>query len=589
MPSTPLILYGTETGTARDSAEALVEALRICDLNPRLSGFDEIEFSSLPDEDIIVAVVATSGQGQVPSNMREFWRKMLARNLPANFFSKTKFAIAALGDSNYSEFNFAGKKFYRRMLGLGATELTPIVLCDDQHQNGADDGIEKFKIAVIDELLASKLYPEMVAFDSEKQLPPKYVIRYVDEVTAEEKEELAKAAEAASIGSDFFFLEVKHNERVTDEDHFQDTRLITFANDGHAYNPGDVAQVQPVNLSESVDLVLDSLKIDAQTLDREFYLEKSSPHGLLPPAHIIEYPTTLRKCFHNLFDIQGIPNRAFFKHLSRIATNPMEKERLIELADLNNLDDYLDYARQPRRSMAEVLRDFHATAPIIPIPRLFEMFPTIRTRSFSIASSHAASPQALQLLVARVEFKRRYRLPARFGLCSNFLARLSIGTRVAIRFKEGTMDFNTPQGVTKVCIATGTGVAPFRSVIAEAYANGDHMPIMLFFGCRGRALDYYFGDEWPNYSNAVVQPAFSRDSSKKVYVQDVLRENTALLGRFIGQNRVTFYVAGSSGQMPKDVRTALSDIVTNAGISSDGPGLVAKMELARLLQFETWF
>ena len=49
----------------------------------------------------------------------------------------------------------------------------------------------------------------------------------------------------------------------------------------------------------------------------------------------------------------------------------------------------------------------------------------------------------------------------------------------------------------------------------------------LIFGCRNKAKDYYFGQEWvkmqENYENFKIFTAFSRDQDDKCYVQDVIR------------------------------------------------------------------
>lgn len=68
---------------------------------------------------------------------------------------------------------------------------------------------------------------------------------------------------------------------------FQDTRLITFENLTEDYNPGDVAQVQPENFEEVIQMVLDALEINDDKLDRPFHLEKSDSYVLLPPKHIL--------------------------------------------------------------------------------------------------------------------------------------------------------------------------------------------------------------------------------------------------------------------------------------------------------------
>uniref|UniRef100_A0A914Z4U8 Flavodoxin-like domain-containing protein n=1 Tax=Panagrolaimus superbus TaxID=310955 RepID=A0A914Z4U8_9BILA len=336
----PLILYGTETGTARDCAENFVETLRLCNLHPRLFSFDDFVFEDLSQEKVIIFIIATSGQGQMPSNMRKGWRQMLSKHLPTNFFDNTFFAIAALGDSSYVEYNFAGKKLYRRILALGGKEIIKLSLCDDQHPNGMDEGFESFKKDCITELCQMKdLFPSIETLDESKQLPPKYILRYLEGIEDGETEEMERNENKMISGSErnYVKMRVLKNERVTHIDHFQDTRLITFENATEDYNPGDVAQIQPENFEEVIQMVFDALNFDDEQLDRPFHLEKSDPYVLLPPKHILTYPTTLRICFKKLFDINSIPTRAFFQSLSRISSNEMEKERLQELADYNSL------------------------------------------------------------------------------------------------------------------------------------------------------------------------------------------------------------------------------------------------------------
>ncbi len=60
--------------------------------------------SALVREPAVVFVCATTGQGDEPDNMKQFWRFLLRRNLPRSSLSGTKIAVLGLGDSSYSRY-----------------------------------------------------------------------------------------------------------------------------------------------------------------------------------------------------------------------------------------------------------------------------------------------------------------------------------------------------------------------------------------------------------------------------------------------------------------------------------------------------
>lgn len=98
-----------------------------------------------------------------------------------------------------------------------------------------------------------------------------------------------------------------------------------------------------------------------------------------------------------------IPRRSFFGALATYSKNEQERERLYELADMKNLDEYLTYCQRPRRTIAEALQDFPNTTKNLLPEILFSVLTPIRARAFSIASSPAAHPSVIQLLVGKVE------------------------------------------------------------------------------------------------------------------------------------------------------------------------------------------
>jgi len=350
-------------------------------------------------------------------------------------------------------------------------------------------------------------------------------------------------------------------ERVTSDDHFQDTRLVEFdvSNSGIEFNPGDVCMIQPKNLDAVVNRFL--TLFSHFDVDKVFDLSLVDSHGNLPPARLIRAPLTLRHCARSLFDLQAIPGRYFFELLSHFTKDPTEKEKFIEFTTAEGQQDLYEYCNRPRRNMLEVLEDFqlHA-APYIPFEYLFDLFPPIKPRAFSIASSPKAAPDRIQLLIAVVKFKSKLVEP-RVGLCSNWLTTLNPGDRVPIWIKKGTFKFPTNPVTPIVMVGPGTGVAPFRSFITDQIqprSDPNVRPMRLYFGCRNSLKDFYFGDEWAQiqdkFPEVRVRAAFSReDPDTPCYVQHLIKADSEDVFKLIFDQKGSFFIAGRAKQMPDQV------------------------------------
>ena len=113
-------------------------------------------------------------------------------------------------------------------------------------------------------------------------------------------------------------------------------------------------------------------------------------------------------------------------------------------------------------------------------------------------------------------------------------------------------------------VGPGTGIAPFRGFLAERAAlkeaGSDIGPAMLFFGCRHPDQDFIYRDELEAHAAADVcdlHVAFSRQDKRKVYVQDLIREQRDRVWELIEQGARVF-VCGDGSRMEPDVRRALS-------------------------------
>ena len=77
---------------------------------------------------------------------------MLRRDLPGDSLKKLKFAVFGLGDSSYTKFNAVARRLHARLNQLGATELLPRGLGDDQSENGYLTDLDPWLVSLWDKV-----------------------------------------------------------------------------------------------------------------------------------------------------------------------------------------------------------------------------------------------------------------------------------------------------------------------------------------------------------------------------------------------------------------------------------------------------
>uniref|UniRef100_A0A803JEP3 NADPH-dependent diflavin oxidoreductase 1 n=1 Tax=Xenopus tropicalis TaxID=8364 RepID=A0A803JEP3_XENTR len=421
-----LILYGSQTGTAEDLAGRLGREAKRHHFQCRMESLDEYRVADLIHEPLVVFVCATTGQGDPPDNMKNFWRFIFRRNLPHNALCRMDYAVLGLGDSSYPKFNFIAKKLHKRLQQLGACPLLPPALGDDQHDLGPDAAVDPWLKDLWGKILSIyPLPPGLNIISEDILLPPKYLLRLLEETIGQDDlsgEELERDSNNTTPASEShpFPAPVVSNQRVTALDHFQDVRLIEFDISGSAlqFSPGDVAMVQPRNSPPHVQQLCSLLRLDPRT---RFVVEASDPEAAVP-AQLAELQC-IGQLAERYLDLCAVPRRSFFQLLSHFAPDELEREKLREFGSAGGQEELFSYCNRPRRTLLEVLVDFPHTTRCIPATYLLELIPRMRPRAFSIASSMQALPNALQILVAVVQYRSKLIEPRR-GLCSTWLASL---------------------------------------------------------------------------------------------------------------------------------------------------------------------
>ncbi|RVE65475.1 hypothetical protein OJAV_G00116890 [Oryzias javanicus] len=587
-----LVLYGSQTGTAQDAAQRIGRQAQRRRLQVRVMALDSYKVANLIAESLVVFVCSTTGQGDPPDNMKNFWRFLFKKSLPVGSLSRLDCAVLGLGDSSYPKFNFVAKKLQKRLLQLGANMLMPVGLGDDQHDLGPDAVIDPWLTSFWGALLA--LYPSLnsvTPLREDERLPPSYTFHFLDEKTQRSAAGLrSSGGEAPPSPSHPFGAWMVFNRRVTAPSHFQDVRLIEFDITGSSirFAAGDVVMMRPRNAAEDVQQFCQLLGLDPEDA---FLLQ---PTNNTPVPARLPQPCSVHHLVESYLDIAAVPRRSFFELLATFATNELERDKLVEFSSAAGQEELNSYCNRPRRTALEVLTDFPHTTAELKVDYLLDLFPEIQPRSFSIASSLKAHPHRLQILVAVVRYKTKLHKWRR-GLCSTWLASLDPTKEevcVPLWVKTGSLRFPADSDTPVIMVGPGTGVAPFRSALQERVSEGKTANI-LFFGCRSESKDFYFRSEWEHLVEAghlTLFTAFSRDQEEKVYVQHRVRENAALLWDLISKRNACFYIAGNAKQMPASVCDSLKGLFQQeGGVSADAAAqMLAVMEKTGRLQSETW-
>ncbi|KAJ0415966.1 hypothetical protein BJY00DRAFT_292576 [Aspergillus carlsbadensis] len=603
-----LVLYGSETGNAQDVAEEIGALAERLHFTTHVSELNHVKADTLSSHTIVVFAVSTTGQGDLPANARTFWRSLLLKKLSPNFLGGVQFTWFGLGDSSYPKFNWAARKLYKRLLQLGADEIYPGGEADHQHPEGLEGTFIPWLTSLRKHLLDQyPLPPGQDPIPEDVQLPPKWVLELQIQNTITPAGNAAHKAPRNGIISgeypDTYRLDVDQrplhdsltatlvqNERVTPQTHWQDVRHLSLTvPDAVSYAPGDVVAITPKNTPEDAQSLIEMMGWQDQADQLVFLVPRDRPRSAdelpVPPIHNLDsHPKlTLRELLINYLDIRAIPRRSFFSAIAHYTSYEMHKERLLEFTDPEYLDEFWDYTTRPRRSILEVLHEFDTVK--IPWQHATSAFPILRGRQFSIASGGELKriPEGgarFELLIAIVKYRTVIK-KIREGVCTKYIANLRPGSILKIQLQRGGLNSSVGQLVgPTMLIGPGTGVAPLRSMLWEKAAivksyqeenPGVEPPIeptILLYGGRNRASDYFFEEEWRQLSNLVklqVLTAFSRDQQKKIYVQDVIKENSKLVFKLLHDKGGAVFVCGSSGRMPQAVREALTEAFQYGG------------------------
>jgi sulfite reductase (NADPH) flavoprotein alpha-component len=516
------ILYGTETGNSRDLAKTLAAAATAQGLAPKISDLSDYKARQLKDEQDVLFIVSTYGEGDPPQPSVGFFEFLEGPRAPK--LEGVRFSVLALGDSTYEKYCEAGKRIDRRLEELGATRLSPRVDCDIDYEDPAAGW--------------SEVVVQLLAADHAASSPQR--------VAASPR---AAAAPSVHDKRNPFHATVLENIKIVGRHSTKETRHVELdiGGSGLTYQPGDSLGFAATNDTRVVEELLEAT-------------------GLSADAEVTVKSETLRlaDALRDKFEITVASPRFVEQWASLTGASELEAltgpeaaaERIKYLYDHHAID---------------IVRRF--PAPGIDATALLAGLRPLQPRLYSLASSQALVGDEAHLTVAPV----RYDLHGtpRAGVASSQIAdRLDMGATIPVYVQENP-HFRLPgDDVPVIMVGPGTGVAPFRAFLQEREARAAGGKSWLFFGERNFRSDFLYQVEWQKWLDEGVlsqlDVAFSRDAGEKTYVQHRMHETSRDLFAWLEEG-AHFYVCGDEKAMARDVHEALLQIIEReGGLTRDG-------------------
>ena len=501
------IAYGTETGNAKKLATDFAARAKKKGIQAKLVGLEQYRLNDLSKEEYFFTVISTQGDGEPPAAAKKFYDHIHQSEVKVD---KLKYSVLALGDTSYPLFCKAGEDVDQQLQNIGGHRILSLRKCDVDYEAEANTWID----AVLHQLNNPASSPAVAL-----HVP-------VAPEAAANHAPAAPAAASRPTGKKIFTGTVLANINLKDRGSAKQTHHLEIAAEGVDYQPGDALGIVPANPAALVDAIIALTGADANRT----HLHRSEEH-------------TLRNLLQRKLNIVYLPERVVSKYAGIVKQDiPETKIGLLDLLKIypvKNIDQ------------------FHAVVGILE---------PIAPRLYSISSSPEAHSGEIHLTVARDKFAVNGE--TKYGLCSDGLSHLKPGDSFEFYINRNSQFRLPAEDAAIIMIGPGTGIAPFRSFIAERDSKGASGKNWLFFGDQHFTSDFLYQTEIQDWVKTGVlthiSTAFSRDQAQKVYVQHKMQKHAAELYRWL-ETGAHLYICGAKEPMSVDVEHTLLSIIRQEG------------------------
>jgi len=589
-----VIAYGSNFGSCKELAERFAERSRIYGFTNEIRPLDELIETPERSQPWLLAVMTSTYTSNPPGNAIAFKSWLEAAEPGCETWKNCRYLVWGLGNSQWNAFLAFPRYVNSRLEALGATTISNFGFGDvgsptweDVHGSWQD----RTWPALIE--LAGAQPSEAAAARIEAERAAEEKLTETDSNTAMELsldgQIIAPRILTNAVGLSTHPVTAEVcRELQADASPTKTRHLEVTLPEGFAYTAGDHLGVCPQNDEQAVTRLAALL---GAAPDGVFAVPRSMNVRAVPKGVALQ----VRNVLSCLVDISSKPAVPLVDLLLEKVTEPDERSRLEEIKRVLMAPEGADSPL--RRALNEggysplwLLEQFPEAG--LNIFEFLQVAQPLRPRYYSTCSSprihgaevaHVAvgsSPKPVPGMDGRV-FR---------GMSSAYVHRVREGDRMNI-FLDRAEGFHLQADASQpmIFVSAGTGYAPMRAFLWERLAmqrEGVSLgPAALFNGIRASELDYIYREEIASFVDAGVlehlHVAMSREvPGKRVYVQDLLREQGALVWRLVDEGAF-IYVCGSQA-MRDEVRTAFVTVCAEHGgmTTSDAESYLDELETA---------
>ncbi|WP_369198003.1 cytochrome P450 [Streptomyces djakartensis] len=523
-----LFLHGSNYGTCRDLAARLADEAAALGCATEVAPLDAYA-DGLPTDRTVV-ITAASYNGRPTDDAAAF----AARLEEERDLAGVTYAVLGVGDRNWAAtYQHVPARIDERLARSGATRLLERAAADASGDLAGS--VRAFTASLRTALLERHGDPDATTPAGEPGSA--YEVRTLT----------GGPLDALAERHGLLPLRVTEAYDLTAPGHPRRKRFVRLAlPEGVTYRTADHLTVLPVNHPDLVTRAAAALGADPDTV---LDIRPARPRR---DGIAVDRPVTVRRLLTHHVELQERPNSSQLAALAAANPCPPERAALAALTD-------------DPRTLVEILEDHPALRGALDWPRLLDLLTPLRPRHYSISSSPAADPGHVDLMVSLLEAPARSGRGVYRGTGSGHLAAVAPGDTVYARVQPCREAFRIDATADEpvVMVAAGTGLAPFRGVVADraaAMASGARLaPALCYFGCDAPGADFLHAGELraAEAAGAVsLRPAFSEEPEGEVrFVQHRIAAEAEEVWALLDAG-ARVYVCGDGSRMAPGVREA---------------------------------